>query len=60
VEFVWFCRDTEGRQHAWSHHGGYQELRPKSGEWPDGADLFARLYPNTPIPAGGVLRFPVE
>jgi hypothetical protein len=57
VEFIWFCRDIDGRQHAWSHHGGYLELRPKSGEWPDNEDLFGCLYPNAQVPRGPTIQF---
>jgi hypothetical protein len=60
VEFIWWCRDLDGRQLAWSYRGGYLELRPSVGDWPGESELFGRLYPDTPIPRGEMLQFPVE
>ena len=60
VDFIWFCRDADGRLLAWSYHGGHIELRPKRKKWPDSEELFAELYPRIVIPEGDILTFPVD
>ena len=50
ADFVYLARSTDGRLHAWSHHGDYLAVRPKPGQWPSAQDAFRRFYPDVHVP----------